>query len=327
MACRQSDGVATTRFGIGPRCLPLAPVYGFSSLKPNLRFQDISIMFEPGADSIKTRPKLAMCNFIPEVEKLRSFALNRGFSGIDWTFKVEDLPRNAFEEARILHKISRLQPLEVRYHCAFAHTDLGDADGAKALAAMEVFRQACRLVSRLDGKFITIHVGLGRDSTEGLLWERTLESLTALVQFAGGMGIRICLENLAWGWSSRPQLFEKLIRKSSAGVTWDLGHARVCPSVESQQYEVGDFVLPHAERVVNAHIYHEERDDRHHPPQELADLAERLQLLCALPCDWWVLELRDEQALSATLEVVHRFLNAHWGETPWERQGDGPCLS
>jgi sugar phosphate isomerase/epimerase len=301
-------------------------VYDFSNLKRILGFQDISIMFELIADSIKTRPKLAMCNFIPEVEKLRDFALSRGFDGIDWTLTVEDLPSSAFEETRLLRQISRLQPLEVRYHCAFANTDLGDADNAKAQASMEVFRQACRLVSRLDGKFITIHVGLGRDSTEGLLWDRTLEALAELVQFADARGIRICLENLAWGWSSRPQLFEKLIRKTSAAVTWDLGHARVCPAVESQQYGVGDFVLPHAERVVNAHIYHEERDDRHRPPQHLADLAERLQLLCALPCDWWVLELRDEPALSATLEVVQRFLNARWGETPRVRPGDGPCL-
>jgi sugar phosphate isomerase/epimerase len=276
-------------------------------------------MTNPTAAAQTMRPKLAMCNFLPDVEKLRSFALARGFAGIDWTFKVEDLPRTSLDESRLLRSISRLQPLDVRYHCAFANFDLGDADRGKAHAAMEAFRRVCGIIARLGGRYMTIHLGLGRDSTEGLMWERTLEALAALVGFGEDLGVCICLENLAWGWSSRPQLFEKLIRKSGAGVTLDIGHARVCAAVESQHYSIEDFVVPHAERVFNAHVYHEERDDQHLPPQHLDDLAQRLQLLSTLPCDWWVLELRDEQALSSTLRVVREYLEAQPEESAVER--------
>ena len=161
-----------------------------------------------------TSPKLAMCNFVPDVDKLRQTALAHGFSGVDWTFKLEDLPTSDVDESRLIKSISRLQPLEVRYHCAFNGIDLGDADAAKADAATEIFRHACRLISKLDGQFMTVHLGLGRDSSLDLSWERSVQALADLVSYAEDLGIRVCLENLASGWSSRPELFEKLVRKS-----------------------------------------------------------------------------------------------------------------
>lgn len=257
-----------------------------------------------------TPPKLALCNFVPDVEKLRHTALAHGFSGVDWTFKLQDLPTNDVDELRLIKRISRLHPMEVRYHCAFEGVDLGDADPSKADAAMEIFRRACRLVSKVDGRFMTVHVGLGRESSMDLSWEHSVAALTGLVGYADALGVCVCLENLACGWSSRPDLFEKLVRKSGAGITLDIGHARVSPSVESQHFAFEDFVLPHHDRVFNAHVYHEEREDGHLPPEKLDDLIERLNLLRCLPCDWWVLELREENTLLSTLKIVRQFLDA-----------------
>jgi sugar phosphate isomerase/epimerase len=253
-------------------------------------------------------PKLALCNFIPNVKDLKQMALAHGFAGVDWSFHLDDLPSSSRDEAELLRRISGLRPLKVRYHCAFNDLDLGDTDPAKADAAMAVFRKVCRLVSQVDGRFLTIHVGLGRESTLDLSWRRTLQALADLVRFAEDQGICVCLENLATGWSSRPDLFEKLIRKSGAGVTLDIGHAIASPSVESQHYAFEDFVSPHHEKVHNAHIYHEEYNHSHWPPQTLDDIAARLDVLQSLPCDWWVLELRDEPALLATLKVMREYL-------------------
>jgi hypothetical protein len=206
--------------------------------------------------------------------------------------------------------IAALNPLEIRYHCAFSRTDLGDDDALKAEAALRVFRRVCLLVSRLEGRFLTIHVGLGLSSTNHLSWERTVERLAKLVRFANGLNVRLCLENLAWGWTSRPELFEKLVRKTGCEATLDIGHARISPSVRSQQFSFEDFVAPHPERFLGAHIYHEERDEGHIPPQGIEDLADRLHLLRRLPlCDWWVLELREEKALLQTLDIVRGFLD------------------
>ncbi len=250
-----------------------------------------------------------MCNFIPDVEQLRRTALDLGFGGIDWTLKLDDLPANGVDEKGLVQRISRLHPLKVRYHCAFNGIDLGNADMFKAEEAVSIFRRACQLVSRLEGGFMTIHLGLGRSTYDDMIWDHSLNALGELVCYAAGLGVRVCLENLASGWSSRPELFEKLIRLSGAGVTFDIGHARMSPSVQSQFYSVEDFVSPHHESIFSAHVYHEEIDEGHIAPKSLEDLRERLELLSSVPCDWWVLELRDKRALLATLDVVREFLD------------------
>jgi sugar phosphate isomerase/epimerase len=256
-------------------------------------------------------PKLACCNFISDVKQLKQFALDHGFSGVDWTFTLEDFPQSSTEESELVKTISTLYPLEIRYHCSFRSVDLGDADEGEAQKALDLFGRACILVSKLQGHYLTIHVGLGRDSTNHLVWEKTVETLAGLVRFANDFGIRICLENLAWGWTSRPHLFEKLVRNSGCWATIDIGHARVSPSIETQHYELEDFVDPHRERCLNAHIYHEENRDCHVPPKSAEDLRARLQMLRRLPaCDWWVLELREEKDLLDTLRVVDEFLKS-----------------
>ncbi|MCK8601811.1 sugar phosphate isomerase/epimerase family protein [Desulfoferrobacter suflitae] len=260
------------------------------------------------------QPKLAMCNFIRDAERLRQTALDNGFHGVDWTFELADLPTNDVDETKLLKRICRLHPLEVRYHCAFQGVDLGDCDVERARQAMDIFRKVCRLVAKLDGKFMTVHLGLGLDSSNGLSWERSVGALADLVSFGQRFGIRVCLENLACGWSSRPELFEKLVRKSNAGITLDIGHARMSPSVRSQFYAFEDFISPHNDRVFNAHIYHEERNDGHTAPERLEDLMGRLRLLSCLACDWWVLELREESALFSTLKVVREYFERAVGD-------------
>ena len=131
------------------------------------------------------------------------------------------------------------------------------------------------------------------------------------------LGLKLCIENLAWGWTSRPDLFEKLVRLSGAWATLDLGHARVSPAVTSGLFRVRDFVAPHPERFINAHIYHEETEAGHQPPRSLADLQDRLELLLGLPlCHWWVLELREEEALLTTLQVMQDFFRSQRDNRP-----------
>ncbi|MBI4965716.1 MAG: sugar phosphate isomerase/epimerase [Desulfomonile tiedjei] len=254
-------------------------------------------------------PKLALCNFFPDTKILKQFALEHGFQGIDWTFNRENLPRTRVEELRLAKNISTLHPLEVRYHLFFTDTDLGDVDAHKAKNAARLLHHACRLISRLRGRRITVHVGLGRDSSSGLCWQTTVEGLADLTRFAAGMGIRVCLENLVRGWTSRPALFEKILVKSGCCATLDIGHARCSASVRNGSYRIEDFVLAHPDRFLNAHIYHEETMQGHQPPVTSADIEDRLRLLSRLPfCDWWVLELREEKALLQTLRAVREFL-------------------
>jgi sugar phosphate isomerase/epimerase len=272
-------------------------------------------------------PTIACCNFIPDRDALKEFALRHGFSGVDWTFTVETLPRTPREESALVDTIAGLYPLEVRYHCALSRVDLGDLEMERAEKALRILRGVCRLVWKLGGKFLTIHVGLGLDSTNGLSWERTVDRLAFLVRIANENGVRLCLENLARGWTSRPELYERLMRKSGCWGTFDMGHAQVSPSVTTQRYRVDDFLSPHADRFLNAHIYHTENGGRHLSPASLGDVAERLGLIRRLPhCDWWVLELREEKALLETLGCVREFLSSGPVRAPAGR-GQAPSES
>ena len=255
-------------------------------------------------------PKLACPNFIADTSHLREFAREHGFNGIDWSFTLGDFPDSPAAESDLMRSINSLEPLEIRYHCAFKKIDFGNIDEVEDEKAMTVFRRVCDLVAMLRGDTLTIHLGLGQENTNHLFWHRAIERLTELVGFAHKRGIRLCLENLAWGWTSRPQQFEKFLRRTGCWATLDIGHARVSPSVVNRHYDLEDFVLPHPNRFLNAHIYHEEINDRHIPPETVKDIEDRLRLLYRLPrCDWWVVELREESSLLQTRNVVRTFMD------------------
>jgi sugar phosphate isomerase/epimerase len=256
------------------------------------------------------KPKLAMGNILQEVDRLKAFAQKNGFHGIDWSFDLDILPETPLEESRWVKEQSILDPLEVRYHCPFYQMDLGHDDPDHAKEANTIYRRIIRLVSRVDAAFLSIHIGLGHDSTEPLSWEASIDNLKRLVQFGAEHRVKVCLENLAWGWTSRPNLFEKLIRRSGAGITIDIGHAYACEWVRSQQYAIEDFVSPHPDRVYNAHIYHTEISGYGHvPPKRPEDLENRLTLLQDVGCEWWLVELKDPEGLLLTKTFIEAFLN------------------
>jgi sugar phosphate isomerase/epimerase len=253
--------------------------------------------------------KLAMCNFIKNIDRLKQFAIENEFAGIDWSFNLAELPHTPAEESRWVKKIADLQPLEVRFHCPFDEVDLGHENPDRVGEAMELFRRIIRLVSKADGKYLTLHIGLGRDTTRVLSWEKTIGNLRRIVQYGADRTITVCLENLAWGWTSKPNLFEKLIRRTGAGVTFDIGHAHCCEAVRSQQFGEEDFVTPHAERVYNAHLYHTEISGVGHlPVKHLKDVRARLDALIEIGCRWWVIEIREFEGLLQTKRVVDRYL-------------------
>jgi sugar phosphate isomerase/epimerase len=271
---------------------------------------------------IPMKPKLAMCNFITDMERLRRFAIENRFEGIDWSFDLEHLPRGPAEDSRWVNLLSVLEPLEIRFHCPFMKVDIGHEDSGKGKKAVGIFQRIIQLVSKAGGKYLTLHVGLGHNTTRVLSWSDTIRNLQKMVRYGAERGVVVCLENLAWGWTSKPNLFEKLIRLSGAGVTLDIGHADACETVSSQHYTTEDFVSPHPDRVYNAHVYHTEISGvGHQPPESLEDIEDRLAILQSIGCSWWTLEIRDVEGLLKTKSVVEAFLNSsHLSPSPENRQ-------
>ncbi len=254
-------------------------------------------------------PKLAMCNIYNDIFQLKDFALEHGFDGIDWSFEMDNLPSTPSEESAWIKEMKRLEPFEIRYHCPFHKIDIGHTDHEKADLAVAIFSRIIRLISRRGGGYLSIHVGLGRNSTISLSWDTTIENLKNLVQYGLEHKVKVCLENLAWGWTSKPNLFEKLIRKSGAWATIDIGHAAVCESVISQHYSVADFITPHEDKLVTAHLYDEEvAGVGHIPPEDLSDIQDRLDLLLNTDCKWWVIEIREMEGLLRTKQMIDEYL-------------------
>ena len=255
-------------------------------------------------------PLIAMCNIFNDNGRVKKFANEHGFSGIDYSFEIDKIPETPAEESRWVKDVLALGPLEVRYHCPFYKIDLGHIDPEKAKSAEILFQRIIRLVSKAGGRHLSIHIGLGRNSTEPLSWGETIDNLRRLVQYGAKHGVRISLENLAWGWTSKPNLFEKLVRMSGAGVTFDIGHAEICESVQSRHYNVEDFITPHPDQVINAHIYHTEIAGQGHlPPDNLSDIKARLSILKEIGCEWWVIEIKEEKGLLKTKEIVEEYLS------------------
>lgn len=251
------------------------------------------------------QPKIAMCNIFDDIQHLKDFAYEHGFSGIDWSFELNSIPSTPSGESQWVRNISSFNALEIRYHCPFYKIDLGHSNPEKAEYAASIFRRIIRLISKARGRYISIHIGLGRDSTTHLLWDEAVDSLRRLVQYGAERNVKVCLENLAWGWTSKPNLFEKLIRKSGAGVTFDIGHAAVCESVKSQQYSVEDFIAPHSDNIFAAHLYDEEIAGLGHvPPSKLSDIEERLNILKDTGCAWWVIEVKEIEGLIKTKKMI-----------------------
>ena len=71
------------------------------------------------------KPKLAMCNFITDMERLKRVAIEHEFDGIDWSFDLENLPSRPADESRWVDFLTALDPLEIRFHCPFPKIDIG----------------------------------------------------------------------------------------------------------------------------------------------------------------------------------------------------------
>lgn len=68
-------------------------------------------------------------------------------------------------------------------------------------------------------------------------------------------------------------------------------------------------MTPHVDRILNAHVYHTEIPGLGHvPPEDVSDMEPRLQLLQAIGCDWWVIEIRELEGLHKTKKIVDDYL-------------------
>jgi len=249
--------------------------------------------------------RLALTNiFDQDAVKLAEFACKFGFEGIDWSLRLNQNQRD------FLQKMDQLKGFEVRYHCFWPRIDFAYAD-QRAEKAMHIFRQMIGFVSKVDGRYITVHIGLGQSSAKELDWGKAIKNLSSLVLFGAEHGITICLENITTAWTSNPKMFKTLVEKTGTGVTLDIGHVHACWKDKPFEDFFKLYVLPNKERIFNAHIYHTEVPQYGHvAPDNLEQIFDRLWLLRSeTRCDWWVIELSKPDEILKTRDFLTKFLS------------------
>ena len=252
------------------------------------------------------QPVIAMCNiFDQDAERLAGFAAEHGFSGIDWSMDPS-LPEREF-----LSLMQSLAGFQVRYHCRFHGVDVAYSDrrGDDSLALL---LRTVDQVARAGGRHMTVHSGLGNPSGEGIEMARAIDNLSVLVAHGRRNGVAVALENLTTPLTNDPLLFHRIVLESGAYVTIDIGHAHAVRDLHPRGDIFGDYVLPHRNRLLNAHIYHTELEGYGHvPPESLSDISSRLDLLSlAESCDWWVVELMNPSEVLRTHDFLRCYLDS-----------------
>ena len=251
------------------------------------------------------QPRIAMCNiFDQDAERLAEFASRNGFSGIDWSIDPS-LPEREF-----LSRMRLLAGFQLRYHCRFHGVDVAYAD-RRGDESLELLIRTVDRVARAGGRHMTVHTGLGNPSGEGIDLARAIDNLSVLVAHGNSSGVAVALENMTTPLTNDPLLFHRIVAESGAFVTIDIGHAHAVRNLHPLMNICSEYILPHRERLLNAHIYYTEQEGFGHiPPESLTDISAPLDLLgLAESCDWWVIELMGPEELLRTRDLLRSYFD------------------
>lgn len=245
-----------------------------------------------------------MCNiFDQDAERLAEFAFRNGFSGIDWSIEP------SLSEREFLSRMKMLAGFQVRFHCRFHGVDVAYSD-RRGDDSLELLIRTVDQVALAGGRHMTVHTGLGNPSGEGIDLSRAIDNLSVLVSYGMRSGVAVALENLTTPLTNDPFLFHRIVAESGAFVTIDIGHAHAVRNLHQRMDISREYILPHRDRLLNAHIYHTELEGFGHiSPESLEDIAGRLDLLAlAASCDWWVVELMGQDELLRTRDLLRSYL-------------------
>jgi len=199
------------------------------------------------------------------------------------------------------------QGVAVRHHGYFPGFELGDANAAKAQAALTLHQQAVDSIAGLGEQVMTVHLGLV--PTIQLDTGRTEENFCTFVEYARSKGVTIALENLRRGPASTPEYVVDLARKAGSAITLDVGHAVSSALVERGEISVPDIIDMFSDSLIEVHFYEYETDN-HYAPQDMSILAPIVDKLLETRCSWWTFELDEQKDVLFTSNLVQDYLTS-----------------
>jgi sugar phosphate isomerase/epimerase len=191
--------------------------------------------------------------------------------------------------------------LPVRHHGFFPGYEFGSQDEKTAEEAMTLHFKMLDAIKGVGEPFVTFHVGL--DEQTEIDPNQVKGNLKRLVQYAGNLGITICLENLKEGPTSDPYTLLEWVEYADAMITLDVGHAVSSGPVAKREITVLQIIGLFEDRLKEVHLY-EKETDRHHAPENMLILGPIVDRLLTTECSWWTIELDKYDDILQTKQMV-----------------------
>lgn len=195
----------------------------------------------------------------------------------------------------------------IRHHAYFPQYEIAHADREFSEQSMQIYFNTLHAMDGWGEPVLTIHIGLNPEYE--ILPDRAIANMERLVEYARGLGITICLENLRKGLTSHPENVLDWAERTGASITLDIGHANSCERVQKGDLTVMDYIDMFGERILEVHMYESENDlDGHRPPSDMTILGPIIDRLLETRCRWWTIELERYDDIDFTRGLVEDYL-------------------
>lgn len=230
---------------------------------------------------------------------LKYLSDNYGYVALEIT-----VSRSTFSYARSL--VNKVQkefdgfPLYLRFHTPVTE-DYDPFLNRESIQSLISF-----ISENYNGGYLIVHSKSGPPADEGI------ELAKELVLSSRTKGVVLCLENLAVGWSSVPELFEKILIKTGLKGVLDVGHLFSSDAFKFKRSKVIDAVENLLPYLSGAHVY-EYESGGHHPALDPYLIGNVLTTLKNGGVNWWTIELEDENSFFATLKTIEQLFKLCYG--------------
>lgn len=248
-----------------------------------------------------------------DADKLINFANKYEFDGIEYSIQSENLKDLNLE----LDNIKKLSDsrFEIRYHMPFNEIELAHKNNIESQKALEYYKVCFDELKKLNAHHVIIHLCLGyRNNLDLMDYNNAFKNLIEVTKYGKQNNIEVCLENLTFGLNDTPEKFLDFLEKSSCKATVDIGHIAASDVVRNDKITEVEYISQISEYIESAHIYNiEDFDEKvngyvHFPPKKEKDIAERVVELMKSPCNWFLIELGDEEHILRTKEMLKKLL-------------------
>ena len=171
--------------------------------------------------------------------------------------------------------------ISLRFHLPHTTCDVGSRN-VKIREISEKFIQLnIELIKGLGADYAVLHFAQYSD-----LEIPSLDSLKAVVETASQNGIKLAIENLFYGPTSKPNLLNHISSESGTDIAFDVGHARRIMTTE-------DFLNLLSSRITHVHFYGFEDDFFNHRTflSDLEAIETAKILLKETNAEWWTIEM------------------------------------